>query len=337
MLNIKEPAKIDVAVLILFFCRDEQFGKVFEAVKKARPTKLYLYQDGAREGRQDDIDGIMKCREIASDEAIDWECEVHRLYQEKNFGCDPSEYMAQKWMFATEEMGIVLEDDDVPAQSFFPFCKELLDRYKDDTRINMICGMNNLQEVNWCPYSYFFSTSGSITGWASWKRVIDMWDEVIPNLQDQYFEQTYIAQYQRLYDSPKSIEHYRKCNKEGVAYYEAILGANALSNSMLNIVPTKNQISNIGVTENATHSVASLKMMPKGIRRIFFMPTYELEFPLRHPPYVIEDIKFKKELDKVMGYGFFRKRYRKLESILLRIRYGDFKGLWKALKRRICK
>ena len=116
----KHESKIDVAVLILFFCRVEQFELVFNSVKFARPSKLYLYQDGARNIQ--DRTGILACREIAED--IDWECEVHRLYQEKNYGCDPSEYMAQKWFFNQEEMGIVLEDDDVPTQSFFPFCKQ---------------------------------------------------------------------------------------------------------------------------------------------------------------------------------------------------------------------
>ncbi len=328
-------SKIDIPVLILFFCRDKQLEKVFESVKQARPSKLYLYQDGARPGRKDDIAGIERCRKIVSDANIDWECDVHRLYQEKNFGCDPSEYLAQKWMFSTEEMGIVLEDDDVPAQSFYPFCKELLIKYMNDTRINMICGMNNLEKAEWCPYSYLFSTSGSITGWASWKRVIDMWESKIPNLEDQYFKDTYCEKHRRLYDSKKALEHYRKCNESGIEYYEAIMGANLLSNNMLNIVPTLNQISNIGVVENATHSVSSLKMMPKGIRRIFFMKAYEMKFPLSHPPYVIEDVKFKKEWNKVMGTGFFRRYYRKICSIILRIRYGDIKGLIKAFKNRI--
>ena len=77
-------SKIDIAVLLIFFNRDAQFAQVFEQVKKARPSRLYLYQDGARENRPDDVAGIARCRAIAED--IDWECEVHRLYQEKNFG-----------------------------------------------------------------------------------------------------------------------------------------------------------------------------------------------------------------------------------------------------------
>lgn len=79
---MKQPAKIDVAVLMLFFNRPDNFQKVFDEVKKARPAQLFLYQDGARGER--DVPGIEACRQIASDENIDWECEVHRSYQTKN-------------------------------------------------------------------------------------------------------------------------------------------------------------------------------------------------------------------------------------------------------------
>lgn len=114
-----KSALVDVPVLILFFNRPQQLSQVFEQVKKARPSRLFLYQDGARNER--DLPGIKACREIVSQ--IDWECEVERLYQEKNFGCDPSEYISQKWAFSKVDKCIVLEDDDVPAVSFFQFCK----------------------------------------------------------------------------------------------------------------------------------------------------------------------------------------------------------------------
>ena len=132
---------VDVPVLLLFFSRPEQFKLVFEQVKKARPSQLFLYQDGPREGREDDIKGIKECRKIA--ENIDWECEVKRLYQEKNYGCDPSEYISQKWAFSYVDKCIVLEDDDVHSISFFSFCKEMLDKYENDTRIGLISGFNN--------------------------------------------------------------------------------------------------------------------------------------------------------------------------------------------------
>ena len=166
---------VDVPVLLLFFSRPEQFKLVFEQVKKARPSQLFLYQDGPREGREDDIKGIKECRKIA--ENIDWECEVKRLYQEKNYGCDPSEYISQKWAFSYVDKCIVLEDDDVPSISFFSFCKEMLDKYENDTRIGLISGFNHEEITKDVDEDYFFTSNVSIWGWASWKRVIDQWDE----------------------------------------------------------------------------------------------------------------------------------------------------------------
>ena len=92
-------AEIDIAVLLIFFARPKQFEQVFEQVKRARPKRLYLYQDGPRADKPGDIKIINQCRDIVSEENIDWDCEVHRFYQEKNVGVDPSEYIAIKWMF----------------------------------------------------------------------------------------------------------------------------------------------------------------------------------------------------------------------------------------------
>ena len=123
---------------MLFFNRPDKFQQVFDQVRQARPSHLFLYQDGPRGER--DMPGIMACRKIA--ENIDWECDVQRHYCEKNQGCDPSEYLSQRWAFSMVDKCIVLEDDDVPSQSFFPFCKEMLDRYEHDNRVWLISGFN---------------------------------------------------------------------------------------------------------------------------------------------------------------------------------------------------
>ena len=149
----KHPAKIDVAVLLLFFTRTDSFQKVFDEVRRARPSRLFLFQDGPRGER--DRTGIEACRAIVADDQIDWECDVRRNYQEHNLGCDPSEYLSQKWAFSLADKCIVLEDDDVPSQSFFPFCKEMLDRYEHDERISIIAGFNTDEVTPGVPYDYF--------------------------------------------------------------------------------------------------------------------------------------------------------------------------------------
>ena len=170
-----KSSKTDIAVLLLFFTRSDTFRQVFEAVRQARPSMLLLYQDGPR-GPQD-LPGIEACREIVSDAHIDWECEVHRNYLDHNEGCDPSGFRSHRWAFSLAEKVIVLEDDVVPSQSFFPFCKEMLDKYEHDERVSMIAGFNIDELTKDCGNdSYFFTSAFSIWGWASWRRVAERWD-----------------------------------------------------------------------------------------------------------------------------------------------------------------
>ncbi|CAM4309023.1 hemolysin activation protein [Flavobacterium terrigena] len=324
---------IDIPVLIIFFARPKPFGKVMEQIRIAKPSRLYLYQDGAREGRQDDVENINKCRELA--ENIDWDCQVFYKYQEKNYGCDPSEYIAQKWFFENEESGIVLEDDDVPSQAFFPYCKELLERYKYDERINMICGMNQMEVYENTPYSYTFSTSGSITGWASWRRVFASWEENYDFLSDAYALQNIKDEMgEKLYKS--YIKHCTDHKNSGKAHYESIFGSAAILNNRLNIVPKYNLISNIGIDSYATHGATSMDILPKGIKKIFYMKAYEIEFPLKHPKYIIEDKNYKKRIDRIMGNGYpLVQIYRQVESISYRLMKGETKSIFNGLKRRL--
>lgn len=326
------PFKIDVSVLVIFFARPEKFQQVFDEIRKARPSKLYLYQDGPRQGRADDIENIEKCREIAKN--IDWDCTVHKMYQNENFGCDPSEYIAQKWMFATEEYGIVLEDDDVPSQSFFPFCKELLEKYKDDERIGIICGMNNLETVE-SDYSYFFSDSGSIWGWATWKRNIDNWDPNYSWIQDS--EITNLLEYSMGIAEFKTFINTVKQHKAtGKEHYETILGASIYLNNQVNIIPSKNLIANIGIGENGTHASANLDTIPKRIRKLLYMKTYELDFPLKHPEYVINNTDYKNKVNTILGNtSKFIKAKIRLEGVILQIKHGelDMKTILSKLKK----
>ncbi len=321
--------QIDIPVLLIFFARPQQTQLVFEQIRIARPSKLYLYQDGPRQSRMDDIKNIEECRKIVQD--IDWDCQVYRFYQTSNVGCEPSEFIAQKWMFKNEEYGVVLEDDDVPSQSFFPFCKELLELYKYDERINMICGMNHLGEWKDYPYSYLFTKSGSIWGWASWKRVIDLWDDKYDFLNDK-FSLTLLKKIMKHKDYKHLVSTCIKDKHAGKANYESIMASNFYLHSRLNIVPHKNMISNVGVGNNTTHSVSSLSKLPKSIRKIFFMTTYELNFPLTHPKYVIEDSDYKSRVDRIMGKGLILIYiYRKVEGIFYRSLQGDFSYIQSAI------
>ena len=328
---MKQPAKIDISVLILFFNRPDHLSQVFAEVRKARPARLFLYQDGPRGER--DIAGIEACRKVVED--IDWECEVHRLYQERNFGCDPSEYLSQKWAFSMTDKCIVLEDDDVPSQSFFPFCKEMLDRYEHDERVRMISGFNEDEVTTDVPDSYFFTSVFAIWGWASWRRVIDQWEGDYAFLSDNYnMRQLESLVRQRRYRSD-FIRMCRQHRDSGKEYYESIFWASNLLHSGLAIMPTKNMINNLGLSADSTHFSGSIKTTPRAYRRIFTMKRYDIDFPLRHPKYVIENVDYKERLYKTNAWGHpWIKVCRSAEELWLNLRYGQFKNIGQAMKKR---
>lgn len=331
---MKQASKIDVAVLILFFNRPEHLKKVFEEVRKARPSRLFLYQDGPRSEK--DLDGIMKCREVVDN--IDWECDVQRMYQERNYGCDPSEYISQKWAFSMTDKCIVLEDDDVPSQSFFPFCKEMLDRYEHDTRITMIAGFNSDEVTEGVPDDYFFTSVFSIWGWASWRRVVDQWDEHYTFLDDPYamLQLTNLVRQRRF--RTDFIPMCRDHRASGKAFYETIFWASMLLNNGLAIMPTRNLINNMGVTADSTHFTSSLDTIPRRLRRMFTMKRYELQFPLRHPRYVIENVAYKESVYRTNAWGHpWIKVARSLEELYRNMLHGNFRNIGRSIIRRLDK
>jgi len=296
--NLK-PSLIDIPVLLIFMARPDQFGKVFEQVRIARPSRLFLYQDGPRKGRQDDIENIARCREIAKN--VDWNCQVFKMYQKKNIGCDPSVYLAQKWMFEHVDRGIILEDDIVVSQSFFPFCQEMLERYAEDNRIGYICGMNHLEIYNNDPSnSYFFTSLDSIWGWATWKRTIDQWDEKLDFLNDINALSLLEKNIGQIYFKHK-LQTWKQHKTSGKAYFESILNSSLFLNSQLSIIPSKNLISNIGLTADATHTSTPRNQLPKRLQQLFNMKRHELDFPLRRPKYIMNDIFYKDKVSNILG------------------------------------
>ncbi len=331
---MKHPAQIDIAVLMLFFNRPEPLEQVFEQVRKARPSRLFLYQDGPR-GPQD-MPGIEACRKVVSQ--IDWECRVEQHYCTVNQGCDPSEYLAQKWAFSMADKVIVLEDDDVPSQSFFPFCKEMLDRYENDPRVTMISGFNIDEETPDVPHDYFFTSAFSIWGWASWRRVVDQWDGEYNFIKDPFTVQeleNLVRDRNLRSDFMTMLRHHAASGKP---YYESIFWAHMLMNNGLAIMPAKNLICNVGATANSTHFSTELATMPARLRRIFTMPRFELAFPLRHPAHVMEHTAYRNRLYRVNAWNHpWIKISYSLEELWLNLKMGRFSAITTALSRRLRK
>lgn len=317
-----ELYKTDIAVALIFFNRPDTLKTVFESVRNARPSKLYLIQDGARINRSNDIDNITKCRNIVNN--IDWKCEVIRDYSDVNLGCGKRIFTGLTNVFAHEEYAAIVEDDIVIGESFLPFCKEMCEKYKNDQRIQMISGMNHLGVYENCPYDYFFSQfGGAIWGWATWARCWNEldWDmQVLSNPYEVNCLKNLLLPKGRSKIIVKNATDVCNGIKRGIApsFWSLHFGLYTALSSRLNIVPKYNLISNIGLTEDSVHAVSSIKQLPHRLRGIFNSKIYSLPKKLTHPEYILDDQYYMMQQDAIMNLSLWeqflelpRRMYRK--------------------------
>lgn len=159
---------MDISILFLVFNRPEATRRVFEAIKKVKPTKLFVAADGPRNNRPDDIPRCEEVKKII--DGVDWKCELKTLYRKENLGCRVAVSSAIDWFFENVEEGIILEDDCLPDGSFFDFCSYLLEKYRDNDIVMHIGGNNFQKEIVGKENGYYFSKYPHIWGWATWKR-----------------------------------------------------------------------------------------------------------------------------------------------------------------------
>jgi hypothetical protein len=241
------------AVLFVIFNRPDTTKRVFEQIRAAKPKRLYIAADAPRLGSADDELLCRQAKEVVS--VIDWECELKTLFKTENAGCKNGVSSAVTWFFEHEEEGIILEDDCLPANSFFKFCDTLLEKYRSDTRIRHITGCNPHQGKKWGTSTYYFSNMTHVWGWASWKRV---WNDYDKNL-NKYNKDEVKEQLGNIFDDRLIVESWERIFEEVKAGKINAWGyqldfANFFNNG-LTIIPNENLISNIGFGANATHTI----------------------------------------------------------------------------------
>lgn len=253
-------------ILLITFNRPAHTRQVLERILEARPQELYVFQDGARVGNENDV---QKCAEVRQTIEELWdnyifnakepnEPTLHRYYSDTNLGCGPGPAAAITWFFRNVEQGIIIEDDAVPHLDFFPYCEELLTKYWNDTSVRAIASMN-VDIHRWSDGSYYFSMMNrNLCAWATWRRA---WNDFDLYLRDTHW---------RTLD--KALKYY------GCGFYEREYWLDRLKEAQTDgqggrswdmqffmsiwlhggkgIIPNVNLSSNIGTIGEATHQMA---------------------------------------------------------------------------------
>jgi len=293
-------SSLKTPVLLIVFNRPDATKLVFEAIRQARPPRLYVAADGPRVNKHGEAERCQEVRRIAT--SVDWPCEVKTLFRESNLGCKAAVSKAITWFFEHEYAGIILEDDCLPHQDFFGFCEALLNRYADDERVLVITGNNFQDGRQRGKASYYFSKYNHIWGWATWRRAwrfydIDMsfWDKF--ELSDEWI---------RLTPDPVERRYWSKVFAQVLAgdidTWDYQWTASVWRIGGLTATPNVNLVSNIGFGVDATHTTTANSPLAN-------LPTCSLG-PISHPDEVLQDVEADRYVfDHVFGGRAYRFPY----------------------------
>ena len=299
----------DTPLLFLVFNRPDVTRQVFEAIRQAQPRRLFVAADGPRPHRPDDVAQCQAVRDIVTQ--VDWDCDIQTLFREENLGCRKAGTGAINWFFEHVEEGIILEDDCLPNPSFFPYCQEVLEKYRHDTRVVHVNGNNfNASELMPSPYSYHFTYFSQVWGWATWRRAWQRYDVEMKLFSQfdhaQYYQHAGLSEptFRKLRD--KWMEAYEKQDEIWDYQWHFI---NLLEGGLV-VAPRYNLISNLGFQEEATHTRHADPLRQN-------LPTQALTFPLTHPPCLFVDERLNTHYRRMMVQPRLKVRIkRKLQQFI---------------------
>lgn len=311
--NMKNPSmRPKVAVALIYF-RRKCVLDVLRRIRDYSPERLFLIADGGRTPQEH-----AQCLDVRQqvEAAIDWPCQVKRLYSDVNLGCRGNIPRGISWVFSQVERAIILEDDTVPSLDFFTFCEEMLERYVDDLRVMTVSGSNHFpNHPSHGSYSYLFSGYHITCGYATWARAWRHYDadmQLWPAAKESgLLKSGFLTPREQMFWEKVFDEVWRRtCRCD--PYDMQWLFANLLQ-SGLSIVPRSNLVTNIGGGPEATHTQ---NVDCKFLRR----QVQTMEWPLKYPAVVVRNAVFDSDLGQFVWYGkpsTARQRFRAWVVVLL--------------------
>lgn len=286
---------LSTPVAFFVFNRPDLTRRVFSAIAEAKPTILLVIADGPRSSEE-----AILCDETrAVIEQVDWNCEVFTNFSPENLGCGRRVASGIDWVFSRVEESIILEDDCLPVASFFSYCQNLLEQYRQDERVMTINGTNFQSGQTRTEYGYHFSKYSASWGWASWRRAWEYYDYELKNwpalkqigmvetmCEDPYEQKFWIRLFDSIHDKTSRIDTWDH------QWNYACWSQNGLA-----VEPKVNLVANLGFGRpDATHTSTSNNPVLERLS-----PPEELT-EIHHPPFVVRNREADKYIfDQVIG------------------------------------
>lgn len=244
-----QPDTLTTPVLLIAFNRPKLTEQVLDAIVAAGTRHLYVAIDGPRPDRPEDVAAVDAVATLL--EAIPAAIDVRVLRRSHNLGCGKAVASALDWFFQAEPEGIVLEDDCLPSATFFTFCAAMLHQYRDDERVWMVTGLNQLDEWRNEEGEYFFS-DGGIWGWATWRDRWRMYDQTMADWALASARERVRSLVGHSWWSVLE-EGFRLTAAGVIDTWDYQWTWTRLLNGGLSVIPVQNLVTNVGTGASATH------------------------------------------------------------------------------------
>jgi len=153
------------------------------------------------------------------------------------------------YVFNKYEAAIVLEDDCIPSDTFFNFCKTTINYHKKDDKIAAICGTNYLNIK--LPEDYYYTKYFFPWGWASWRR---FWKSMSIKKNDiKHFQNS--KKFNMIFTNSLEENYWRNIffDKNFDVPWDNYVFMNMIQQGKFAAIPKHNLIKNIGVGLKSSH------------------------------------------------------------------------------------
>lgn len=314
-LSASVPQVFDIPVVLIAFNRPDLTRLTLDRIREVAPSRFFMIVDGPRPGEPEDAARCAAVREVLADPG--WPCVTDRRFSAANLGCEANIELGLDWVFQQVDRAIILEDDCVPDLSFFPFCRELLDRYENNDRVMQIAGNALfLTPKSFRGTSYAFSAFGSVWGWATWGRAWDLHRTQFPRGRELAGTQPPNIPVDRLRPNESTLisaagrRYFRDVATSTIRNefsWDSYWWLSMVHEGGLAVTPAVNMVQNRGFRADATYTQSS-RPSPAADA---------MAFPLRHPSMVEVNDDVERELERVLvrAAGRMARRAKRLVPI----------------------
>jgi hypothetical protein len=243
-------AENELALLIIAYLRPKNLKSILDMAIRAEVKRVYISIDFPKLPSEENMKLNSQVVSIAEKYKEISGLEVNIFARERNVGCSAAVLSSCDWFFEKVDKGIILEDDCIPTEDFFDFCRDSIKVIAQREDVWLACG-TQFAPIN-SKEPWHLSKYPLTWGWATtrlkWIEISQCLRESARNLRQSRIDSISISE--AIYWDAGSSRAFRGVSDA----WDTPLVQKMLLNSKLAILPTVSLVSNIGNDPFATHT-----------------------------------------------------------------------------------